>query len=480
MEEFEKEMNTIVSDDMTMYGVASWLRFLPSNIDGLKPVQRKILYTAYMNNTGSFIKNVSLVGKAAEFIDTGDSGTYGALVYMGQADRHINPLLVSQGNFGYITGRLSDFAASRYTEAKISDYALDWYMTEDLQFTKWKPNYNNTIMEPVVLPTLMPMGLVQGSEGIAYTHANSALPLKLKSVAKSYVEFLKLMENNKPVTSKEEKRITSYLEFGFVNDCRVESFTDNLFTAGKGSVKMVGDYEIITGDYGRQMVVITKLPYLTEVEPFIEKIQSWPETIKQVISDVKDDSDKEVRISIVLKKNMDPKVVTDFLNMNIGFGSKGSGFKNTKGITYKYFSFKENTVETYSIIKMYKEHYAFKIGVLDEYFTSLINEYEKKLVYLEALLWILSDKNRVDQFINTLKKSDRATLGPNLHKTFKNISEEVLLYIADKKFTVMLKNAADIKDQILDLQNKLKTAKYNKEHKTLYLINQIETKVKKY
>lgn len=476
-----KEINEALGDNMVEYGITTWRRFIPSNIDGLKPVQRRILYTAYLNNTGKFIKNSNLLGKSTDFVDTGDAGIYGALVFMGQYDRHIHPLLEPQGNFGFITDSLSNYAASRYTESRISQYALDFYFTPDFKYTDWKPNYTGTTTEPSVLPTLLPMGLVQGSEALAYTNSNSMLPLELKSVAKSYIEFLKLVQANKSISSKEEKRLYSYLQFGLANDCKIDAVSENLFKEGKGSVKMIGEYHLETGDYGRNKIVITKLPYLTEVSSFMEKIASWNPDIIQHIANIQDESSGEgIRITITVKKSSPIEIVTDFLTMNLGFGSKGSGFRATKGITMKYFSHKEWVVEEYNVLKIFREHYAFKTSVLHKYFTALIEEYEKKLMYLEALLWIISDKKRVDQFINTVRSSSKDNLGDNLHSVFKNISVEILLYIADKKFTVMLKDAEDIKNQIADLKDKLKTAKHNINNKIEYLINEIENKVKKY
>lgn len=477
----ELEVNDVLGDNMTEYGVASWRRLIPSCIDGLKPVQRRILYTAYLHNTGKFTKNVSLLGKAAEYVDTGDAGIYQALVYMGQEDRHVHPLLEPQGNYGYITDSLSNYAASRYTESRISQYALDWYFTEDFKYTDWSPNYSNTTTEPTVLPTLMPMGLVQGPSGIAYVNASSMLPLSLKSVAKAYTEYLKIRNNGKKPIGREVDKILNYLEFGFINECIVTDVSKDLFKLGKGSVKLMGEYHVEMGDYGRQRIVITKLPYLLSVSSFLMKLNGWSDDIKALVSDINDESSGEgVRITITMKKNCPTTYVEEYLKMNVGFGGKGSGFKSTETVVMKFFSHKNWVVEEYNVMKMFDEHLELKLITLDRYFTALIDEYSRKLTYLEALLWIISDKTRVDQFIDVIKSSSKETLGDNLHKKFKQLSKEVLLYIAERKFTVMLKGAKEIKDQITDFKGKLKDAQYNKAHKIEYIINKINEKIKKY
>lgn len=482
MNRIEKtDISKAMSDCMITYAVASTVRFIPNVIDGLKPVQRRLLYSMYIHDNGNFQKCVNIIGRASEFIETGDAGSYQALIYMGQADRHIHPLIISQGNYGCIIDALDGFAAARYTEGKLSDYAKDWYLTEDLKYTLWKDNYIETTKEPVVLPTLLPMGLVQGSKSIAYGSQNSVLPLDLKSVAKSYIIFLNKYKKKKHMTAKDEEEIIKPLKFKFANNCKVLRHSKNLFTNGYGTVTMCGEYNITTGDYGKSEVNITKLPYLVEIPKFMDKIKSYPDSIKNIISDIRDESSKEgVHIVISLKRGVSPSALVEYITLdNNGFG-KTTGIVETRSQKYNYFSHATNKSRDYPVIEIYQEHIDYKLSVLDRYFTSTIMDLEHKLKYLEALLYIISDKKRLDDFYMVIRKSDRDTLGSNLHKKFKNIEEDILLYIADKKFTVMLKNNEDIKNQIKDLKTKIERFCYYNNHKIDYIIEQIETKLKKY
>ena len=168
-----RDITDIIKPDYMSYAVALYLRSIPNAIDGLKPVQRRILYTMFINKIFNFEKCVSIVGQTAQLVTTGDISIYDELVLLGQVDRVRYPLIVSQGNFGFLnSSTLNSPAAARYTEAHLSEYARDFYFTEDIMFADMTENYNGKLKEPTVLPTLLPMAYIQGSNGIAAGYRN--------------------------------------------------------------------------------------------------------------------------------------------------------------------------------------------------------------------------------------------------------------------------------------------------------------------
>ena len=160
------------------FAVASYMRMIPNAIDGLKPSQRRILFTMKNMKADDFTKSADIVGQSMQLIPHGDSSIYQTLIYMTQPDRCRNTLVKGQGNIGYITQSLSEYAAARYTEAKMTDYLEDFYFTEDFEFTDMEMTYKGlpNVLEPVFLPTLLPMVLINGTNGITSGFSTRVVP----------------------------------------------------------------------------------------------------------------------------------------------------------------------------------------------------------------------------------------------------------------------------------------------------------------
>ena len=131
----------VLKNDYMLYSASSLTRMLPHCIDGLKPVQRRILYTMWEMKVWDFTKSADVVGRTMQYAPHGDAAIYDAMVVLAQADRVKNRYIIGQGNFGYITDSLKDYAAPRYTEVKLSDYARDFFFTEDFLFTETMTTY---------------------------------------------------------------------------------------------------------------------------------------------------------------------------------------------------------------------------------------------------------------------------------------------------------------------------------------------------
>ena len=209
-------LEDIIPEYSSEYSIASIYRMLPCAVDGLKPIQRKILWSMYKGKIyGHKDKCSSIVGDVAKYLTTGDDSVYPALTKLGQSFRNTHLPIEIQGNQGYITDN-KEPAAKRYTEAEISQYGLDMYFDEDIEFTKYIKNYNGTLQEPLILPTLLPMALICGNKGTATGYTNHILPHDMKSIAKCYIRYLETL-NGKHSIKTFDKFLEKNIKLGIPN-----------------------------------------------------------------------------------------------------------------------------------------------------------------------------------------------------------------------------------------------------------------------
>jgi len=287
-------------------------RALPDVRDGLKPVQRRILFVMHelhLRYNQAHKKSARIVGEClGKYHPHGDTAVYDALVRMGQDFSLRYPTIDAQGNFGSIDG--DPPAAMRYTEARlsrISDYLL---ADIDKDTVKVFPNFDNSLKEPEILPSIVPHLLVNGSSGIAVGMATNIPPHNLGEVCDALIHLL-----NKPETSvKELNRIIKGPDFptgGII--CGREGIT-NAYTTGKGKVTLRAKATIERGK-GKPQIVITEIPYQLNKSNLIESIANLANSKKvEGISDLRDESDKDgIRIVIELKREAQPEIILNQL-----------------------------------------------------------------------------------------------------------------------------------------------------------------------
>ena len=292
-------------------------RALPDIRDGLKPVQRRILYA--MNELGlrhnvKTVKSARVTGEViGKFHPHGDMAVYDALVRMAQPFSLRYPLVVGQGNFGSQDG--DPPAAMRYTEAKLSQAAEELLLDIDKNTVEFRPNYDNTLKEPVVLPAKIPNLLINGSMGIAVGMATNIPPHNLSEVVGAMQYFLK----NPKATTEELFKIVKGPDFptgGIIYD---KDQMLSAYSTGKGSVLVRGKAEILprqgrgatrphqdsseTKKEGAYDIVITEIPYEVNKATMISRIAELVESKKiDGIKDVRDESDKDgLRVIVELK-----------------------------------------------------------------------------------------------------------------------------------------------------------------------------------
>jgi DNA gyrase subunit A len=294
-------------------------RALPDVRDGLKPVQRRILYTMQnelgLRSDARYRKSAAIVGDVmGKFHPHGDSSIYEALVRMAQSFTMRAPLVDGRGNFGSPDG--DSAAAMRYTEAKLMPLADELLAELGKQTVAFRPNYDGTRFEPVVLPARFPNLLVNGSQGIAVGMATSIPPHNLGEVGKACIALIEKPE----LTTKQLMRYIKGPDFptgGELISDRDE--IAEVYETGQGGLKLRGEWKIEENDAkaGNTTVVITSIPYAVERRAVVEKVAEV--IIKKklpMLLDVRDESSEECRIVCEIKKGADPQLVMAYLYKN--------------------------------------------------------------------------------------------------------------------------------------------------------------------
>ena len=285
-------------------------RALPDARDGLKPVQRRILYAMYdmgIRPNTSYKKSARIVGEVlGKYHPHGDMAVYETMARMAQDFSLRYPLIDGQGNFGSIDG--DPPAAMRYTEARCCHWRWNCYHRSIWIRSIFSTNFDQSLVEPDVLPASIPNLLVNGSSGIAVGLATNVPPHNLGEV----IDALVFLLNN--WNKIDDIAVTDIMEFikgpdfptgGIVIQDNVENDLLSIYGSGRGSIQVRGRVHIEQMSRGRQRIVINELPYQVNKSSFIEKIADLVRNgVLNGISDLRDESDRQgMRIAIELSKN---------------------------------------------------------------------------------------------------------------------------------------------------------------------------------
>lgn len=288
-------------------------RALPDVRDGLKPVQRRILFAMNeMNNTPDkpYRKCARIVGETmGKYHPHGDSSIYGALVYMAQSWNMREMLIDGHGNFGSMDG--DGAAAMRYTEARLSKISMEMLRDLEKETVKMTPNYEGEDLEPDVLPARMPNLLVNGSMGIAVGMATNVAPHNLGETINAIIAQM----HNPEITTAELMEYIKGPDFPTGGYIVGKSAIRKAFEAGKGSIIMRGKTEIDRMPNGKGRIIITEIPYAVNKASMVEKIATLARE-KQIegITDLRDESNMNgVRVVMELRKDVQPEVILNQL-----------------------------------------------------------------------------------------------------------------------------------------------------------------------
>ena len=286
-------------------------RALPDARDGLKPVQRRILYAMYklgIFHNSSYKKSARIVGEViGKYHPHGDTSVYEALVRMSQTFKMRLPLIDMHGNNGSIDG--DGAAAMRYTEARLSQYAEYLLMDLNKKTVGFVPNFDDEEYEPTVLPAKYPALLVNGSTGISAGYATDIPPHNINEIINAVIYRI----NHPRCTLKEIMKIVKGPDFPTGGIVQGKEEIEKAFKTGKGKVVVKSKTEIVEGEKVNQLV-ITEIPYEVVKANLVKKMnEAYVAKNVSGIVDIRDESDRHgLRIVVDIKKEANPEYIRDF------------------------------------------------------------------------------------------------------------------------------------------------------------------------
>ncbi len=374
-------------------------RALPDVRDGLKPVQRRLIYDMQELGTTSdkpYRKVARVVGDTmGKYHPHGDSSLEGALVVMAQDWKQYQPLVDGHGNFGSIEG--DEAAASRYIECRMTPYTEDVLLSDIKENTvDFIPNYDEELDEPAVLPCRLPNLLINGTEGIAVGMATSMPTHNTGEVIDAAIWYL---DHEKQATIEDLMQILPGPDFPTGGIISNQSDLNAIYTTGTGKIKVRGKVVIEQDKGGKEKLVITEIPYPMigdGIGKFLQSVADLVEnkTLSDIV-DISNQSSKEgIRIVLELKKGADTEQIENILY-------KKTRLEDTFGCNFLAIS--HGRPETMSILDIYREFAAFQYEIHTRKFENLLKKADRKREIDEGLLKAI---DVVDTIVEILRGSD--------------------------------------------------------------------------
>ena len=466
-------------------------RALPDVRDGLKPVHRRILYAMHKggyDSTKQFRKSARIVGDViGKYHPHGDQSVYDALVRMVQDFSMSLPLVDGQGNFGSVDG--DPAAAMRYTETRLSK--VSQFLIDDIEknTVNFKSNYDETEIEPSVLPAQFPNLLVNGAGGIAVGMATSIPPHNLGEVIDGTLALIK----NKDIKINELIKHIPGPDFPTSGVIIGKNIIKEGYKTGRGSFKIRGEIKIEQQKNGRERLVITSIPYQVNKSSLNEKIAELVREKKiEGIKDIRDESNREgVRVAIDLRSNVEPETIKrqlyKYTAIESSFGFNTLAIVDNKPKTCNLKEFLENFLKFREdvIIKRTKfdlkkaeerAHILIGLSVSVENLDKVIKIIRKSKTPDEAKKTLLNEKwkiNKAQKFINLIQ--DKKT-GKNYNLS--NAQVIAILELRLQKLTAI--GIDEIEDEIKKLSELIIKYKkiINSKKELLNVISEDLTKIK--
>lgn len=400
-------------------------RALPSVEDAVKPIHRRILWTMYEAKITKFTKSANVTGLVMKYSPHGDC--YKTVVNMVQCDRQNHPLIIGKGNFGQKTSKDLQPAASRYSEIKLSDIALDMMKGLNKKMVNFVPNYDNTRTQPEYLPVKFPAVLCYSSSGMAVGMSSSIPSFNLSEVCNATINYL--------TEGKKEYLIPDFATGGYIvkNDEVIKNINEN----GKGTITLLSKYHI-----EKNTIVITEIPYSTTREAIIDKVVENVKNNKlKEVSNIKDLTGLDgMRIEITCKRGTNPEDVIPKLYALTPMKSTYSADMNVLCQGHPM------VLGVYEMIEKWSN---FRKECIKNALTFEIQEKEKELVLLYGLKKILLDVDKTIQIIRFGNTDE-------LKREF-DLTDEQAEYVYNLKLKSISED--NIHKQIKDIDDKERTLK---------------------
>ena len=373
-------------------------RALPDVRDGLKPVQRRILYSMIELNNGPdkpHRKCARIVGDTmGKYHPHGDSSIYGALVNLAQEWSTRYPLVDGHGNFGSVDG--DGAAAMRYTEARLSKISME--MTADINkdTVDFAPNFDETEKEPTVLPSRFPNLLVNGTSGIAVGMATNIPPHNLREVIGAVVKIIDdQIDDNGETTIEDILKIIKGPDFPTGAEILGTRGIEEAYRTGRGKIRVRAVTNIEPMQNGKNRIIVTELPYMVNKARLIEKIAELVRDKKiDGITDLSDQSSREgMRICIELRRDVNPNVILNLLY-------KHTQLQDTFGVIM--LALVNNQPKVMNLLDMLKYYLQHQEEVLTRRTKYDLNKAEERAHILQGLLIALDN---IDEVIRIIRGS---------------------------------------------------------------------------
>ena len=379
-------------------------RALPDVRDGLKPVQRRILYAMIELNNGPdkpHRKCARIVGDAmGKYHPHGDSSIYGALVNMAQEWSTRYPLVDGHGNFGSVDG--DGAAAMRYTEARLSKISMEMLADINKNTVDFVPNFDETEKEPAVLPARFPNLLVNGTSGIAVGMATNIPPHNLKEVIGGVVKIIdNIVEEDRETSLEEIMEIIKGPDFPTGATILGRRGIEEAYRTGRGKIRVRAVTNIETMANGKNRIVVTELPYMVNKAKLVEKIAELHKD-KRIdgITDLRDESSREgMRICIELRKDANANVVLNQLY-------KHTQMQDTFGVNMLALVDKEPKVM--NLLQMLQHYLTHQEDVVTRRIKYDLNKAEERAHIIKGLLIALDNIDEVIRIIRGSKTTNEA------------------------------------------------------------------------
>ncbi|MBQ2931742.1 MAG: topoisomerase IV [Clostridia bacterium] len=421
-------------------------------IDGFKPSHRKLLYTMYKMGLigGSRIKSANVVGRTMQLNPHGDAAIYETMVRLTEGHQALlHPLVDSKGNFGRQYSRDMAYAASRYTEAKLSKICTEIFADIDKETVDFVDNYDGSLKEPTLLPVSFPNILVNPNQGIAVGMASNICSFNLSEICDATI---KLMKN----PDSDILDVLKAPDFSTGGEVLYDEATfREIYSTGRGSFKIRAKYEF---DKKANCIDVKEIPYTTTVEAIIEKIIELIKAGKlKEVSDIRDETDLNgLKLTIDLKKGTDPQKLMAKL-------FKTTPLQDSFGCNFNILV--EGSPMVLGVNDIICEWLRFRKNCIKRGIRYDIRKKSDKLHLLKGLEKILLD---IDKAVKIVRETEEdALVVPNLMKGF-GIDEIQAEFVAEIKLRnlnkeYILKRTAEINDLEEELEELKDTLENNKK-----------------
>ena len=464
----EQPITATLDENYMPYAMSVIVSRAIPEIDGFKPSHRKLLYTMYKMGllTGGRTKSANIVGQTMRLNPHGDQAIYETMVRLAKGNESLlHPFVDSKGNFGKVYSRDMAYAASRYTEAKLSPICAELFRDLDCDAVDFVDNYDNTTKEPALLPTTFPNVLVSANQGIAVGMASQICGFNLGEVCETTIAYLKNPEHDITAT---------LIAPDFPTGGEIVCGGDDLraiYRTGRGGVKVRARWRY---DKGENVIEVYEIPYSTTIEAILDKVAELVKAGKvKEIADMRDETDLSgLKLAIDLKRGVEPEKLMAKLfrltplqdTVSCNFNILIAGMPRVMGVG-----------------EVLEEWTAWRTDCVKRRVYFVLNRKKEKLHLLQGLKRILLD---IDKAIKIIRETEEeADVIPNLMIGF-GIDQVQAEYVAEIKLRNINKEyilkrvqeTAALAEEIEDLEDTLaKPARIRK-----IIIGELEDVKKKY